>query len=101
MGMTLPSTCTTPPVLPGSEEIFLDGVLTTAYSDDYHSGRITFSTAPTEDVAITADYHRMGTWDTAGSDFAVYSFDQYGNSGCCHGPVQRALGRIRDGEATG
>jgi len=44
------------PVQPDSEEIEFDGVATTDYSIDYETGEITFDSAPSAGVAITADY---------------------------------------------
>ena len=44
------------PVVTGSETIYLDGMETGGYTLDYDTGKITFSTAPGEDVAVTADY---------------------------------------------
>ncbi|MFB0514877.1 MAG: DUF2460 domain-containing protein [Candidatus Bathyarchaeia archaeon] len=47
------------PVISGSDTVYLDGVAQTRdidYSIDYNTGKITFTTAPDTDVAITADY---------------------------------------------
>lgn len=44
------------PVIEGFETIYLDGFVTTDYTLDYETGEITFTTAPENGVAITADY---------------------------------------------
>jgi len=45
-----------PPVTPTSEDVYLGGTLTTAYTIKYDEGEITFDSAPGNGVAITADY---------------------------------------------
>ncbi len=44
------------PVIGGSEKVYLNNVRTTAYTIDYGNGTITFTVAPGNGVAITADY---------------------------------------------
>ena len=52
-----------PPVVSGSETVYLDGVATTAYSINYETGEITFDTAPALGMKITADYQIYSTID--------------------------------------
>ena len=47
---------TYPPIVPGSETIYLDGEPTTAYMLDPETGELVFDEAPDVGVAITADY---------------------------------------------
>ncbi len=49
-----------PPVVPNSEVIYLDGVITSAYSIDNNTGKIDFNTPPATGVSITADYKKSG-----------------------------------------
>jgi len=44
------------PVIPGTETIYVRGVVQTDYSIDYTTGTITFTTAPKNNRRITADY---------------------------------------------
>ena len=44
------------PVMAGSDKVYLDGDLTTAYTIDYATGQIIFTKAPKRRTVITADY---------------------------------------------
>jgi uncharacterized delta-60 repeat protein len=47
------------PVIAGSEKIYLGTALTTNYTIDYATGKITFYTAPADGTAITATYKAL------------------------------------------
>jgi hypothetical protein len=64
------------PVVPGSERIYVDCVLWSAYRIDYDTGKITFDTPPTTHYAMRANYDYYGRWSFGGHDFAVYHSDQ-------------------------
>lgn len=55
-GATTNFTLDDPPVVAGSEIIYVDGVINEAYTIDYATGEIVFDSAPGHDNDITADY---------------------------------------------
>jgi hypothetical protein len=64
------------PVVSGSQKVYVDCTLSTAYTLDYDTGEIKFTTAPGADQSIIANYQYMLRWSFEGTNFAVYSTDQ-------------------------
>jgi hypothetical protein len=64
------------PVVLGSARIYVDCVLSSSYTLDYDTGRITFSTAPADESVIIANYQYVARWVESSADFAIYSADQ-------------------------
>jgi hypothetical protein len=65
-----------PPVVSGTQKIYVDCTLSTSYTLDYDTGRINFTTAPAAGRSIIANYQYVARWTESGNDFAVYSPDQ-------------------------
>jgi len=63
------------PIIPESETIYLDGVVTTDYEIDYAGGAVTFTVAPGEGVIITADYD----YEALNYDYYTIKYDSNGN----------------------
>jgi len=63
------------PVIPQSETVYLDGVVTTDYEIDYASGAVAFTAAPGEGVVITADYD----YEALNYDYYTIKYDSNGN----------------------
>lgn len=64
------------PVVSGSQKVYVDCVLSTAYTLDYDTGKIKFTTAPAAGKDIIANYQYLEGWTSSGDDFAIYSADQ-------------------------
>jgi hypothetical protein len=67
-----------PPIVSGTQKIYVDCTLTTAYTLDADTGRIKFTTAPAAGKSIIANYSYVARWTHSDDDFAVYSTDQNG-----------------------
>jgi hypothetical protein len=65
-----------PPVVSGTQKIYVDCALSSSYTLDYDTGRIGFSTPPAAGRSIIANYQYVARWTGSGDDFAVYSADQ-------------------------
>ena len=65
-----------PPVVPGTQKVYVDCALSTGYALDNDAGTLTFGAAPAAGQNIIANYQYAARWVAAGDDFAVYSADQ-------------------------
>ncbi len=65
-----------PPVVPGTQQVYVDCALSADYTLDPDAGTITFNAAPAAGKYIIANYQYAARWTAAGDDFAVYSADQ-------------------------
>lgn len=65
-----------PPVVPGTQQVYVDCALSSDYALDADAGQITFAAAPAAGETIIANYRYLARWAMAGDDFAIYSADQ-------------------------
>ncbi len=54
-------------IIPGTLKVYVNGTLTTAYTIDYETNTITFTTAPETDLRVSADYSWADTLESDGS----------------------------------
>jgi len=64
------------PVVSATQKVYVDCVLSTAYTLDNDTGKIKFTSAPEAGKAIIANYQYNLRWTHSDDDFAVYSSDQ-------------------------